>query len=149
MECVIHGTSFLASGFGKGKMSTQIIVLFLKLIIMKGIPIRKRVFLGKIILNGLWKREVWTWSNKSLIAGIYCGIWVHLYLALWSIIVSFPPNFYLICRCIQIRDLHKVYATKKGKCCAVNSLRLTLYENQILALLGKSVQILWWLYNFT
>jgi hypothetical protein len=30
-----------------------------------------------------------------------------------------------------------VYATKKGDCCAVNSLQLTLYENQILALLGK------------
>lgn len=40
-------------------------------------------------------------------------------------------------RCIQIRNLHKVYATKKGDCCAVNSLQLTLYENQILALLGK------------
>ncbi|XP_048321587.1 ABC transporter A family member 1 isoform X2 [Ziziphus jujuba] len=41
-------------------------------------------------------------------------------------------------RCIQIRNLHKVYATKKGKCCAVNSLQLTLYENQILALLGHN-----------
>ncbi|XP_059428864.1 ABC transporter A family member 1 isoform X1 [Corylus avellana] len=41
-------------------------------------------------------------------------------------------------RCIQIRNLHKVYATKKGKCCAVNSLKLTLYENQILALLGHN-----------
>ncbi|XP_048142031.1 LOW QUALITY PROTEIN: ABC transporter A family member 1 [Rhodamnia argentea] len=41
-------------------------------------------------------------------------------------------------RCIQIRNLHKVYATKKGTCCAVNSLQLTLYENQILALLGHN-----------
>lgn len=41
-------------------------------------------------------------------------------------------------RCIQIRNLHKVYATKKGKCCAVNTLKLTLYENQILALLGHN-----------
>ncbi|KAI9080732.1 hypothetical protein K1719_037245 [Acacia pycnantha] len=41
-------------------------------------------------------------------------------------------------RCIKIRDLHKVYASKKGACCAVNSLRLTLYENQILALLGHN-----------
>ncbi|KAF7819038.1 ABC transporter A family member 1 isoform X1 [Senna tora] len=41
-------------------------------------------------------------------------------------------------RCIQIRNLHKVYASKKGDCCAVNSLRLTLYENQILALLGHN-----------
>ncbi|XP_022766657.1 ABC transporter A family member 1 isoform X5 [Durio zibethinus] len=41
-------------------------------------------------------------------------------------------------RCIQIKDLHKVYDTKKGKCCAVNSLQLTLYENQILALLGHN-----------
>ncbi|XWS56284.1 hypothetical protein CRYUN_Cryun09bG0072800 [Craigia yunnanensis] len=41
-------------------------------------------------------------------------------------------------RCIQIKDLHKIYATKKGKCCAVNSLQLTLYENQILALLGHN-----------
>ncbi|KAB1222272.1 ABC transporter A family member 1 [Morella rubra] len=41
-------------------------------------------------------------------------------------------------RCIKIRNLHKVYATKKGKCCAVNSLKLTLYENQILALLGHN-----------
>ncbi|KAK6289772.1 hypothetical protein POUND7_001313 [Theobroma cacao] len=41
-------------------------------------------------------------------------------------------------RCIQIKDLHKVYATKKGKCCAVNSLKLNLYENQILALLGHN-----------
>ncbi|KAH7557236.1 hypothetical protein JRO89_XS11G0080800 [Xanthoceras sorbifolium] len=41
-------------------------------------------------------------------------------------------------RCIQMRNLHKVYATKKGNCCAVNSLQLTLYENQILALLGVS-----------
>ncbi|KAF8403773.1 hypothetical protein HHK36_011878 [Tetracentron sinense] len=41
-------------------------------------------------------------------------------------------------RCIQIRNLHKVYATRKGKCCAVNSLQLTLYENQILALLGHN-----------
>ncbi|RZC20522.1 ABC transporter A family member 1 isoform B [Glycine soja] len=36
------------------------------------------------------------------------------------------------------RNLHKVYATKKGDCCAVNSLQLTLYENQILALLGHN-----------
>lgn len=43
---------------------------------------------------------------------------------------------YLTCRCIQIRNLHKVYASRKGECCAVNSLQLTLYENQILALLG-------------
>ncbi|KAH9679342.1 ABC transporter A family member 1 [Citrus sinensis] len=41
-------------------------------------------------------------------------------------------------RCIQIRKLHKVYATKRGNCCAVNSLQLTLYENQILALLGHN-----------
>ncbi|CAL0326631.1 unnamed protein product [Lupinus luteus] len=41
-------------------------------------------------------------------------------------------------RCIKIRNLHKVYSTKKGDCCAVNSLHLTLYENQILALLGHN-----------
>ncbi|PON86894.1 ABC transporter A, ABCA [Trema orientale] len=41
-------------------------------------------------------------------------------------------------RCIQIRNLHKVYDSKRGKCCAVNSLQLTLYENQILALLGHN-----------
>ncbi|XP_057718264.1 ABC transporter A family member 1 isoform X1 [Arachis stenosperma] len=41
-------------------------------------------------------------------------------------------------RCIQIRNLHKVYATRKGDCCAVNSLQLTLYEHQILALLGHN-----------
>ncbi|XP_057535190.1 ABC transporter A family member 1 isoform X2 [Amaranthus tricolor] len=41
-------------------------------------------------------------------------------------------------RCLQIRNLNKVYASKKGKCCAVNSLQLTLYENQILALLGHN-----------
>uniref|UniRef100_A0A803P6X4 ABC transporter domain-containing protein n=1 Tax=Cannabis sativa TaxID=3483 RepID=A0A803P6X4_CANSA len=41
-------------------------------------------------------------------------------------------------RCIQIRNLRKVYDTKKGKCCAVNSLQLNLYENQILALLGHN-----------
>ncbi|KAL6133968.1 hypothetical protein ACLB2K_066201 [Fragaria x ananassa] len=41
-------------------------------------------------------------------------------------------------RCIQIRNLRKVYANKKGKCCAVNSLQLTMYENQILALLGHN-----------
>lgn len=41
-----------------------------------------------------------------------------------------------ISRCIQIRNLRKVYATNRGNCCAVNSLQLTLYENQILALLG-------------
>ncbi|KAJ8624155.1 hypothetical protein MRB53_032685 [Persea americana] len=41
-------------------------------------------------------------------------------------------------RCMQIRNLHKVYMTRKGKCCAVNSLQLTLYENQILALLGHN-----------
>ncbi|PRQ44758.1 putative ABC transporter, P-loop containing nucleoside triphosphate hydrolase [Rosa chinensis] len=41
-------------------------------------------------------------------------------------------------RCIHIRNLHKVYASKKGKCCAVNSLQLTMYENQILALLGHN-----------
>ncbi|KAL6530473.1 Phospholipid-transporting ATPase abca1 [Orobanche minor] len=41
-------------------------------------------------------------------------------------------------RCIQIRNLHKVYAFKKARCCAVNSLQLTLYENQILALLGHN-----------
>lgn len=29
-----------------------------------------------------------------------------------------------------------MFVTKKGRCCAVNSLCLTLYENQILALLG-------------
>ncbi|KAJ4969915.1 hypothetical protein NE237_003014 [Protea cynaroides] len=41
-------------------------------------------------------------------------------------------------RCIQIRNLRKVHATKMGKCCAVNSLQLSLYENQILALLGHN-----------
>ncbi|KAI3471608.1 hypothetical protein Pfo_028258 [Paulownia fortunei] len=41
-------------------------------------------------------------------------------------------------RCIQIRNLHKVYTSKKARCCAVNSLQLTLYENQILALLGHN-----------
>ncbi|KAJ9543250.1 hypothetical protein OSB04_022957 [Centaurea solstitialis] len=41
-------------------------------------------------------------------------------------------------RCIQIRNLHKVYSSSKGKCCAVDSLQLTLYENQILALLGHN-----------
>ncbi|XP_024027117.1 ABC transporter A family member 1 [Morus notabilis] len=41
-------------------------------------------------------------------------------------------------RCIQVRNLHKIYSTRKGKCCAVNSLQLTLYENQILALLGHN-----------
>lgn len=41
------------------------------------------------------------------------------------------------CRCIQIRNLHKVYNSKKASCRAVNSLQMTLYENQILALLGK------------
>ncbi|CAK9155598.1 unnamed protein product [Ilex paraguariensis] len=41
-------------------------------------------------------------------------------------------------RCIQIGNLHKVYTAKKGKICAVNNLQLTLYENQILALLGHN-----------
>ncbi|KAK9157371.1 hypothetical protein Scep_003945 [Stephania cephalantha] len=41
-------------------------------------------------------------------------------------------------RCIQVKNLHKVYSTRKGKCCAVNALSLTLYENQILALLGHN-----------
>ncbi|PIA53512.1 hypothetical protein AQUCO_00900239v1, partial [Aquilegia coerulea] len=41
-------------------------------------------------------------------------------------------------RCIQIRNLHKVYSSRKSKLCAVNSLQLTLYENQILALLGHN-----------
>ncbi|KFK37012.1 hypothetical protein AALP_AA4G200700 [Arabis alpina] len=41
-------------------------------------------------------------------------------------------------RCIQVRNLHKVYASRRGNCCAVNSLRLTLYENQILSLLGHN-----------
>ncbi|CAI9099895.1 OLC1v1036780C1 [Oldenlandia corymbosa var. corymbosa] len=41
-------------------------------------------------------------------------------------------------RCIQLRNLHKVFSTKKGSCCAVNSLQLNLYENQILALLGHN-----------
>ncbi|KAG9457355.1 hypothetical protein H6P81_001863 [Aristolochia fimbriata] len=41
-------------------------------------------------------------------------------------------------RCIQIRNLQKVYEIRKGKCCAVDSLQLTLYENQILALLGHN-----------
>ncbi|XAR68503.1 Maltose-transporting ATPase [Bertholletia excelsa] len=44
----------------------------------------------------------------------------------------------LDCRCIQIRNLMKMYTTKKGSCCAVKSLKLTLYENQILALLGHN-----------
>lgn len=43
------------------------------------------------------------------------------------------------CRCIQIRNLHKEFTTKKGSCCAVNSLQLNLYENQILALLGIDI----------
>ncbi|XP_020526672.1 ABC transporter A family member 1 isoform X2 [Amborella trichopoda] len=47
-------------------------------------------------------------------------------------------NLELDGRCIQIRDLHKVFISTKGKCCAVNSLQLTLYENQILALLGHN-----------
>ncbi|KAH9621199.1 hypothetical protein KSS87_008655 [Heliosperma pusillum] len=42
------------------------------------------------------------------------------------------------CRCLQIRNLSKVYSTKKGDCCAVDSLHLNLYENQILALLGHN-----------
>lgn len=41
-------------------------------------------------------------------------------------------------RCIQIQNLHKVYSSRKGKFCAVNSLGLTLYENQILVLLGHN-----------
>ncbi|KAJ8755578.1 hypothetical protein K2173_022157 [Erythroxylum novogranatense] len=41
-------------------------------------------------------------------------------------------------RCIQIRNLHKVFNTEKGNCHAVNSLQLTLFENQILALLGHN-----------
>ncbi|KAF5176169.1 Abc transporter a family member, partial [Thalictrum thalictroides] len=41
-------------------------------------------------------------------------------------------------RCIQIRNLHKVYSSRKSKLCAVNSLQLNLYENQILALLGHN-----------
>lgn len=41
-------------------------------------------------------------------------------------------------RCIQIRNLHKVYTAKKRKFAAVKSLQLTLYENQILALLGHN-----------
>ncbi|KAL3632486.1 Phospholipid-transporting ATPase abca1 [Castilleja foliolosa] len=41
-------------------------------------------------------------------------------------------------RSIQIRNLHKVYTSKKARCCAVNSLQLTLYENQIVALLGHN-----------
>ncbi|KAF9597369.1 hypothetical protein IFM89_017715 [Coptis chinensis] len=41
-------------------------------------------------------------------------------------------------RCIQIRNLHKIYNSRKSKLCAVNSLQLTLYENQILALLGHN-----------
>lgn len=41
-------------------------------------------------------------------------------------------------RCIQIKNLHKVFASGRGNCCAVNSLRLTLYENQILSLLGHN-----------
>lgn len=41
-------------------------------------------------------------------------------------------------RCIQIRNLHKMYESRKGSCCAVNSLQLSLYENQILALLGHN-----------
>ncbi|CAL9065166.1 unnamed protein product [Musa banksii] len=41
-------------------------------------------------------------------------------------------------RCIQVRNLHKVYMTREGKHCAVNSLEVTLYENQILALLGHN-----------
>ncbi|KAL8128675.1 hypothetical protein V2J09_017830 [Rumex salicifolius] len=41
-------------------------------------------------------------------------------------------------RCLQIRNLQKVYSSKKRNCCAVNSLQLTLYENQILALLGHN-----------
>ncbi|KAH7855874.1 hypothetical protein Vadar_029947 [Vaccinium darrowii] len=41
-------------------------------------------------------------------------------------------------RCIRIRNLRKEYTTKKGRCCAVKSLQLTLYENQILSLLGHN-----------
>ncbi|GFY96206.1 ATP-binding cassette A1 [Actinidia rufa] len=41
-------------------------------------------------------------------------------------------------RCIRIRNLSKVYTTKRGRCCAVKSLQLSLYENQILALLGHN-----------
>ncbi|CAN8286970.1 unnamed protein product [Cochlearia groenlandica] len=41
-------------------------------------------------------------------------------------------------RCIQVRNLHKVFASGRGNCCAVNSLRLKLYENQILSLLGHN-----------
>uniref|UniRef100_A0A1D1XQT2 ABC transporter A family member 1 n=1 Tax=Anthurium amnicola TaxID=1678845 RepID=A0A1D1XQT2_9ARAE len=41
-------------------------------------------------------------------------------------------------RCIQVKNLHKVFMTRQGKCCAVNSLQLTLFENQILALLGHN-----------
>ncbi|XP_031098016.1 ABC transporter A family member 1 [Ipomoea triloba] len=41
-------------------------------------------------------------------------------------------------RCIQIRNLQKVYSTNRGNCSAVKSLQLTLYENQILALLGHN-----------
>lgn len=41
-------------------------------------------------------------------------------------------------RCIQIRNLRKVFKTPKGKCCAVNPFQLSLYEGQILSLLGHN-----------
>lgn len=41
-------------------------------------------------------------------------------------------------RCLQLRNLNKLYSSRKGNCCAVNSLQLTLYENQIFALLGHN-----------
>lgn len=58
----------------------------------------------------------------------------------------------MVCRCIHIRNLHKIYDSRKGSCCAVNSLQLSLYENQILALLGIHIYVLlpcWYIHATT
>ncbi|KAH9648600.1 ABC transporter A family member 1 [Citrus sinensis] len=80
------------------------------------------------------------WRASSGVNFLVCLLMMLLDTLLYGVIGLYLDKFHFdnFPRCIQIRKLHKVYATKRGNCCAVNSLQLTLYENQILALLGHN-----------
>ena len=124
MVFVNLGIFYFPSAFGEGKVPLNILLAVLIL------TLGTMIFLEMILLCLLLKRWAWRWSNKSLMAGRMLN-----FPSLNNVLI-FSHIYYCLSRCIQIRNLRKVYTANKGRCCAVKSLQLTLHENQILALLG-------------
>nr|AMP82925.1 ABC transporter A family member 1 [Catalpa bungei] len=102
---------------------------------------------GSLLFKKFWRKKNTSeqFSSSSLVKSIGCDFEENArllegdaYKAAVEAISFEMKQQELDGRCIQIRNLHKVYTSKKAKCCAVNNLQLTLYENQILALLGHN-----------